>query len=52
LGEVAAQRPVAPGEVIATVYRNLGINPDVVNIMIRPAGPQHLVDRPALHEVV
>ncbi len=52
LGEIAAQRPVAPGEVIATVYRNLGINPDTVNINDPTGRPQHLVDRPALREVV
>jgi hypothetical protein len=52
LGEVASQRPVAPGEVIATVYRNLGINPDTVNILDPTGRPQHLVDQPALREVV
>jgi hypothetical protein len=52
LGEVAAQRPVYQGEVMATVYRNLGINPDVVNIMDPTGRPQHLADRPALREVV
>jgi hypothetical protein len=52
LGEIAAQRPVAPGEVIATVYRNLGINPDTVNINDPTGRPQHLIDHPALREVV
>jgi hypothetical protein len=52
LGEIAAQRPVAPGEVIATIYRNLGLNPDTVNILDPTGRPQHLVDRPALPEVV
>ncbi|HZZ82532.1 MAG TPA: DUF1501 domain-containing protein [Gemmataceae bacterium] len=52
LGEVAANRPVAPGEVIATIYRNLGINPDTVNIIDPTGRPQHLIDRPALREVV
>jgi uncharacterized protein (DUF1501 family) len=52
LGEVAAQRPVYQGEVIATVYRNLGINPDVVNINDPTGRPQHLADHPALREVV
>jgi hypothetical protein len=51
LGEIAAQRPVYSGEVIATVYRNLGINPDVVNILDPTGRPQHLIDRPALPEV-
>jgi Protein of unknown function (DUF1501) len=52
LGEIAAQRPVAPGEVIATVYRNLGINTDTVNINDPTGRPQHLIDHPALREVV
>lgn len=51
LGEIASQRPVYSGEVIATVYRNLGINPDVVNINDPTGRPQHLIDRPALPEV-
>jgi Protein of unknown function (DUF1501) len=52
LGEIAVQRPVAPGEVIATVYRNLGVNPDTVNIIDPTGRPQHLIDRPVLREVV
>ena len=52
LGANASQRPVNQGEVLATVYRNLGINPDTVNIIDSTGRPQHLVDRPALREVV
>ena len=52
LGGYAAQRPVYQGEVIATVYRNLGIDPDRVNIIDPTGRPQHLADRPALREVV
>jgi len=51
LGEIAANRPVYQGEVMATVYRNLGINFDRVNILDPTGRPQHLVDRPALPEV-
>ncbi len=51
LGEIAAQRPVYSGEVIATVYRNLGINPDTVNINDPTGRPQHLASHPALPEV-
>ena len=51
LGGYATQRPVNQGEVLATVYRNLGINPDIVNIVDPMGRPQHLVDRPALREV-
>lgn len=52
LGEIASQRPVYQGEVMATVYRNLGINPDTVNILDPTGRPQHLIDRSALPEVV
>ena len=52
LGGYATQRPVNQGEVLATVYRNLGINPDAVNILDPTGRPQHLVDRPALREVM
>ena len=52
LGEIAAQRPVYQGEVIATVYRNLGINPDLININDPTGRPQHLADHPALREVI
>ena len=52
LGGHATQRPVYQGEVIATVYRNLGLNPDVDTILDPTGRPQHLIDRPALREVV
>jgi hypothetical protein len=52
LGGHATQRPVNQGEVLATVYRNLGINPESVNIIDPSGRPQHLIDRPALREVM
>lgn len=52
LGEYAANRPVHPGEVIATVYHNLGINPGI-NTVPDPTGrPQHLIDREPIAELV
>jgi len=51
LGEIASQRPVYQGEVIATIYRNLGIDPDRVNILDPTGRPQHLADHHALPEV-
>jgi hypothetical protein len=51
LGEIASNRPVYQGEVIATVYRNLGINPDTVNIFDPTGRPQHLASHAALPEV-
>lgn len=52
LGEYAVARPVHPGEVVATIYHNMGI--DVHTTMLNdPTGrPQHLIDQPALREVV
>jgi hypothetical protein len=52
LGEYAVGRPVHPAEVIATIYHNMGI--DVHTTMLTdPTGrPQHLIDRPALRELV
>ena len=45
LGEYAQDRPVDMQEVVATVYRNMGINPETTTL-IDPAGrPQYLVDK-------
>jgi hypothetical protein len=50
LGEFAAQRPVTFGEIVATIYRNLGVNPTAT--ILDPTGrPQHLSDGPPLSEV-
>jgi len=52
LGEIAVRRPVHPGEVIATIYHNLGI--DVHTTMLHdPTGrPQYLIDQPPIHELI
>jgi hypothetical protein len=51
LGEVAATRPVTHGEILATIYRNLGIAPNTT--MLDPTGrPQFLTEQPALPELV
>jgi hypothetical protein len=52
LGEFAAARPVHPGEVIATVYHTLGINPETTTITDPTGRPQHLVDRAPMRELV
>lgn len=52
LGEFAATRPVTFGEVVATIYHNLGLNA-MTEFVNDPTGrPQHLTDKPPLHEVV
>lgn len=52
LGEYALERPVHMQEVIATVYRNLGI--DTASATLRdPTGrPQYLVEHPPIRELV
>jgi hypothetical protein len=52
LGEYAARRPVSHMEVLATLYHNLGINPATATIIDPTGRPQHLVDRPAMPELV
>jgi hypothetical protein len=51
LGEFATQRPVHPGEVVATAYHTLGIRADTT--LIDPTGrPQYIIDRPVIREVM
>jgi hypothetical protein len=52
LGEFAAQRPVHFGEVFATLYHNLGIDPSTTTIPDTTGRPQHLIDYPAMRELV
>jgi hypothetical protein len=52
LGEYATRRPVHFGEVFATLYRNLGIDPATTTITDPTGRPQHLVDRPAMPELI
>lgn len=53
LGEYAKDRPVDMQEIVATIYRNLGIDP-MATTVIDPAGrPQYLVDhREPIRELV
>ncbi|MCC6418627.1 MAG: DUF1501 domain-containing protein [Gemmataceae bacterium] len=52
LGEYAVSRPVGFGEVFATLYHNLGIDPATTAILDPTGRPQHLVDAPAMRELV
>jgi hypothetical protein len=52
LGEYAKDRPVTFGEIFATLYNNLGINPETATINDPTGRPQHLVEGPALRELV
>jgi hypothetical protein len=52
LGEHAKERPVHFGEVFATLYRCLGINPETDTIPDPSGRPTHLVDHPVIRELV
>lgn len=52
LGEVASQRPVHPGEIVATIYHNLGIN-SMSEYILDPTGrPQHVSEHVPMREVI
>lgn len=52
IGGNAARRPVTHGEIFATLYHNLGIDPATTTIIDPTGRPQHLVDRPVMRELV
>lgn len=52
LGEHAARRPVHFQEVFATLYHNLGINPATTHLIDPTGRPQHLVQMPAISELI
>jgi hypothetical protein len=52
LGEYAANRPVHFGEIFATIYQNLGINPETTTVTDPTGRPQHLVEHPVMRELV
>jgi hypothetical protein len=52
LGEYAKERPVHFQEIIATLYHNLGIDPATSTITDPTGRPQHVVEVPALRELV
>lgn len=52
LGEYAVSRPVYQSEILATIYRNLGLDP-AHHFVNDPTGrPQHLTDREPIRELV
>jgi hypothetical protein len=52
LGQYAKERPVHFGEVIATLYQNLGIDPSTTTLNDPTGRPQHLVEHAAIKELV
>jgi uncharacterized protein DUF1501 len=52
LGEFAVSRPVTFNEIVATIYHNLGLDPMTTTVNDPTGRPQHLVEQPALTEVI
>jgi hypothetical protein len=52
LGEYAKERPVHFGEVFATLYHNLGIDPETATVNDPNGRPTHLVEHPRIKELV
>ncbi|MGL4554330.1 MAG: DUF1501 domain-containing protein [Gemmataceae bacterium] len=51
-GEVANNRPVRCGEIVATLYHNLGIDTTRTFVTDPTGRPQHLTEYPAMRELV
>ncbi len=52
LGEYAKDRPVTFGEVFATLYHNMGFNPETTTLIDPTGRPQHIIDKPAIREII
>lgn len=52
LGEYAKDRPVTFGDVFATLYHNLGLNPETTTIQDPTGRPQYLSDGRVMKELV
>lgn len=52
LGEYAKERPVKFGEIFATLYHSLGLNPATTTIDDPTGRPQHLTDGDVIRELV
>ena len=52
LGGEAVERPVGFGDVFATLYHALGLNPQTAGIPDPTGRPQHLTDGQAIRELV
>jgi hypothetical protein len=52
LGETAKDRPVTFGEIVATLYHNLGLDPETTTIPDPTGRPQYLVEGKVIPELV
>ncbi len=52
LGEYANARPVHFGEIFATLYHNVGLDPATTTINDPTGRPQHVIEHPSIKELV
>jgi hypothetical protein len=52
LGEYAKDRPTTFGEVFATLYHSLGINPQTSAVLDPTGRPQHVAEGEVIRELV
>jgi hypothetical protein len=52
LGEYAKERPVTFNEIFATLYHSLGIDPATTTVLDPTGRPTHLVESPAMKELI
>jgi uncharacterized protein (DUF1501 family) len=52
LGEYATSRPVTYGELFATLWHALGVNPETTTVPDPTGRPQHLAEGEAMRELV
>jgi hypothetical protein len=51
-GGLAKDRPVGFGDIFATLYHNLGVNPETTTITDPTGRPQHLAEGKVISELV
>jgi hypothetical protein len=52
MGGNAKDRPVTFADIFATLYHNMGMNPETATLMDPTGRPQHLTDGTALRELI
>lgn len=52
LGETAKDRPVTFGEVFATLYHSIGLNPETTTVTDTAGRPQHVADGQVIKELI
>ncbi|MFO0936476.1 MAG: DUF1501 domain-containing protein [Gemmataceae bacterium] len=52
LGEFAKERPVTFGDMFATIYKSMGMNPETTTVNDQTGRPQHIVEGQAIKELI